>query len=86
MTVMSGLMSCDGRRSYRSAEGVMWNTVYHVTYEADRDLHDSIVAEMKRVERSLSPFDKSRSSHASTVVTAWRPTHCYDAYLKPRSR
>ncbi len=55
---MSGLMSCDGRRSYRSAEGVMWNTVYHVTYEADRDLHDSIVAEMKRVERSLSPFDK----------------------------
>ena len=44
---MSGLMSCDRQRSYRSAEGVMWNTVYHVTYEADRDLHDSIVAEMK---------------------------------------
>lgn len=58
MAVMSGLMSCNGRRSYRSAEGVMWNTVYHVNYEADRDLHDSIVAEMKRVERSLSPFDR----------------------------
>lgn len=55
---MAGLVACEGRRSYRTAEGVMWNTMYHVTYDADRDLHDSIVAVMKQVERSLSPFDK----------------------------
>jgi len=36
----------------------MWNTMYHVTYQSDRDLHDSIIAVMKMVERSLSPFDK----------------------------
>jgi len=58
VAVMAGLVACEGRRSYRTAEGVMWNTMYHVTYDADRDLHDSIVAVMKQVERSLSPFDK----------------------------
>ncbi len=53
------MSACDGAASYRNAEGVMWNTTYHVTYRADRDLHDSIIMVMKQVERSLSPFADS---------------------------
>lgn len=57
--LLVAVSSCGGPSTYRRAEGVMWNTMYHVTYESDRDLHDSIIAVMKRVERSLSPFDKN---------------------------
>lgn len=41
------------------AEGAVWNTTYHITYRSDRDLHDSIMAVMKQVESSLSPFAES---------------------------
>lgn len=59
VALLAVMTSCTGRATYRRAEGVIWNTMYHVTYESDRDLHDSIIAVMKRVERSLSPFDKN---------------------------
>lgn len=44
---------------YRTADGGVWNTTFHITYRADRDLHDSVLAVMKRVEMSLSPFNDS---------------------------
>lgn len=50
------LASCGGAKSYRSAEGCVWNTTYHITYRADRDLRDSVTAVFRQVERSLSPF------------------------------
>lgn len=53
--------SC-ARTSYRRASGAVWGTTYHITYNAGRNLDDSIVAEMRRVELSLSAFDA-----ASTV-------------------
>lgn len=47
---------CDGPTVYRSADGAVWNTTYHISYRASADLHDSIRAVMKQVEQSLSPF------------------------------
>ncbi len=55
------LSSCR-REEYRTLEGAVWGTVYHITYRADRDLSDSVTAMMRRVELSLSMFDP-----ASTV-------------------
>ncbi|MDE5735337.1 MAG: FAD:protein FMN transferase [Duncaniella sp.] len=49
---------CGGPKVYRSAEGAVWNTTYHISYRASSDLHDSIRAVMKQVEMSLSPFAK----------------------------
>lgn len=49
--------SCGSDASYRRAEGAGWGTTYHIVYRCDRDLSDSVVAEMKRVEQSLSMFD-----------------------------
>lgn len=51
------LASC-GRDDYRRAEGAVWGTVYHITYRSDVSLDDSIVAEMQRVNMSLSLFEK----------------------------
>lgn len=47
------------RPVYRNAQGMVWNTTYNITYEADTDLSDSVIAELKRVERSVSAFDPS---------------------------
>ena len=47
---------CGRPKSYREASGQTWNTFYHISYRADRDLHDSIRAAMRSVELSLSPF------------------------------
>ena len=55
LTVCTG--SCDSRR-WRSTQGCVWSTTYHVTYRGKNDLSDSILATMSRVEKSLSPFDK----------------------------
>lgn len=56
LTLLLLLASCGGAKSYRSAEGCVWNTTYHITYRADRDLRDSVIAVFRQVERSLSPF------------------------------
>ncbi len=52
------LVSC-GSPTYRTEEGSVWNTVYHITYKADRDLVDSVQQVMKHVEMSLSPFNEA---------------------------
>lgn len=53
------LISCGGRSSYRSLQGAVWNTTYNISYNSPRDLRDSVVAVMKQVEMSLSPFNDS---------------------------
>ncbi len=57
VAVALALLSGCSAVEYRQASGAKWGTVYHITYQADCDLSDSIVSEMSRVERSLSPFD-----------------------------
>ncbi len=58
--VVALLSSCtESRKEFRKTSGAGWGTVYHVTYKADRNLADSVVAEMRRVEQSLSMFDPS---------------------------
>ncbi|MDE6007364.1 MAG: FAD:protein FMN transferase [Muribaculaceae bacterium] len=46
-------------KSYRKAEGMVWHTSYHVTYESDRDLSDSILAAFNTVGQSLNVFDST---------------------------
>lgn len=51
--------SCSSRDSYQREEGMIWNTVYHITYESERPLGDSIINILESVGKSLSVFDKS---------------------------
>lgn len=59
LSLMLTLGGCNTEPGYRSAEGGVWGTTYHITYRSDRDMHDSIIMVMKQVERSLSPFSDS---------------------------
>lgn len=51
------IAGCRQNTVYRHAEGAVWGTVYHITYKSDCNLDDSIVAEMQRVNMSLSAFE-----------------------------
>ena len=46
-------------KTYRHAEGSIFGTIYHITYEADRDLQPDIVEALMRVDNSLSMFNDS---------------------------
>ena len=52
------LGGCDSS-SYRRAEGMVWNTLYHITYNGPENLEDSILSVLDEVSKSLSVFDKA---------------------------
>lgn len=49
---------------YQHDTGFIFGTVYHVTYQYNRDLKDEIEAELNKVDNSLSPFNNQ------SVITA----------------
>ena len=47
------------RQRFYSCEGVVWTTDYHITYEASRDLSDSIQLILGNMDMSVSPYNKA---------------------------
>lgn len=54
---------------YRKTEGLTQGTFYHITYQSDQPLDSTIVAELKRFDKSLNLFDT-----ASTISRVNRST------------
>lgn len=50
---------CGCNEEYRKAEGMVWNTTFHVTYRNSHDLTDSIYSTLSEVGSSLNVFDDS---------------------------
>ena len=44
---------------YQHDEGFVFGTVYHITYQSDANYQKEIEAELKKVDQSLSPFNKT---------------------------
>lgn len=44
---------------YQHDEGFIFGTIYHVTYQSDENLQKEIEEELKKVDQSLSPFNKT---------------------------
>lgn len=72
--LLSMLLSCNENGSYRTADGGVWNTTYHISYHSERDLTDTILAAMREVELSLSPFNEksliTAINHGDTTARA----------------
>ena len=51
--------SCSGDIKYVKCEGMIWNTLYHITYQGSQSLQDSILPVLNEVGKSLSVFDKN---------------------------
>ena len=60
--------------SYRHNEGLVFNTIYHFTYQSDEDYQSQIEEELRRFDASLSPFNPtsiiSRFNRNDTAVVA----------------
>lgn len=57
--VFAGLtlfVGCKKNTEYQHFEGAVWHTSFHISYQCDKNLNDSIAQVMKLVELSLSPF------------------------------
>ncbi|MBR1469939.1 MAG: FAD:protein FMN transferase, partial [Prevotella sp.] len=46
-------------KTFHRDEGKIFGTFYHITYEHGENLHDQILAELQRVDQSLSMFNDS---------------------------
>lgn len=52
------------QKMLQKCEGAIFGTIYHITYEHDADLKDSVLSVLNGVDNSLSPFNKK------SVITA----------------
>lgn len=43
---------------FQAKEGIVWNTTYSIVYRADSALDDSVMATLRKIELSVSPFNK----------------------------
>ncbi len=59
ITAITAIAACDTPKPFRTAQGMVWNTMYHITYASNVSLDDSIQCVMKTVENSLSVFNDS---------------------------
>lgn len=54
------LIICENSsKSYQRDEGRIFGTIYHITYQSGENLHAQILAELQRVDQSLSMFNDS---------------------------
>ncbi|MBQ9556642.1 MAG: FAD:protein FMN transferase [Muribaculaceae bacterium] len=77
VTLVAVFCSRDRKRFF-SSEGVVWTTEYHITYEADRDLDDSIQFILGNMDMSVSPYNKASLISALNENTMTR----VDGYIK----
>lgn len=58
------LSGCHKEVPYRSAEGLIFGTLYRITYQADEDLSDQINEALQEVNRVANPFDSTSMLYA----------------------
>ncbi len=72
ITILAMVTGCR-QPSYRQSAGSAWGTTYHITYRSDRALDDSIIAVIRQVDMTLSPFQSqsvvSRVNRGDTLAS-----------------
>lgn len=56
--ILSGA-SCGRKADYRTADGLVWNTTYHIVWDGPQQLTDSILRTLADVGAVLSVFDET---------------------------
>lgn len=57
LLITATLTSC--RKNYSNLDGMIWNTSYHISYNGNKELADSIYKVLSEVGASLNVFDES---------------------------
>lgn len=80
-TSLISLCGCGNRAQYRTADGMVWNTTYHIVYEGDASLTDSVVAVLDDVGQSLNFFNpQSKLTKINQNETALTDHHFRKVY------
>ena len=53
---------------FQTNNGLIFGTIYKITYQHDRNLKSAIEAELKRFDGSLSPFNDTATIDRKSVV------------------
>ena len=53
------LVACSPKLEYQYAEGKIYGTYYHISYEASQNMNEELWQEMNRINASLSMFNRS---------------------------
>jgi thiamine biosynthesis lipoprotein len=73
LAVSALFVGCNSSKPYRTAQGVVWNTTFHITYASNVALDDSIHQVFRQVDMSLSTFNDSslvsRINRCETTMT-----------------
>ena len=59
LLVVSAVFGCSKSNRYVKCEGMIWNTVWHITYKGPESLKDSILPVFNEIGHSLSVFEKN---------------------------
>ena len=74
--------------NYYNIKGLVFGTVYNITYQYDSDLKPEIEAELKRFDFSLSPFNDSsvisRVNRNEELVTDSFFQKCFNRSMEPK--
>ena len=72
--------------NYNSITGLVFGTIYNITYQYDGDLKPEIEAELKRFDLSLSPFNDSsvisRVNRNEEIVTDTFFQKCFNRSME----
>ncbi|MCH5231355.1 MAG: FAD:protein FMN transferase [Muribaculaceae bacterium] len=52
-------LGCQRKADYVKIEGIVWNTLYHITFRGPSSLRDSVMPVLNEVSHSLSVFEKN---------------------------
>ena len=66
---------------YQTVSGLIFGTVYNITYQYDSNLKAEIEAELKRFDGSLSPFNDTATKKSFPILSS--PTYSAAAWKSP---
>lgn len=64
---------------YQHNEGAVFGTFYSLTYQSDRDLHQLVSEELRRIDLSLSPFNRQS---VISAINENRPMALDDSFIE----
>ena len=59
LVLIAAFCACNSEKPFQHYEGLCWGTTFHMTYESNVRLDDSIQRVLKEVDMSLSPFNEN---------------------------
>ena len=81
LIVLAIFSACKKNDGYIRCEGMVWNTLYHITYDGPENLEDSIAVVMNRINSSLSVFDpQSKVSQLNASDSLAADRMLFDVY------